>query len=139
MRSRYKSSKTKCGPNRRGSSIVEFAIMSPIIILIVFGTIDICSLYYLRQSGKLAAYEGCRIGLTTSGTDALVNNQATRVLNSRRITGYSITTIPPVADLTAGQLLNVRVTMPSSINLPLRGWLTGSSDVICEVKMPSEK
>ncbi len=124
---------------RRGSAIVEFAIMSPIVLLIVFGTIDVCSLYYLKQSSKLAAYEGCRIGLTASGTDTLVSNQATRVLNSRRIAGFSIATSPAVADLTPGQMLTVRVTVPSSINLPLRGWLTGSANVVAEVKMPSEK
>ncbi len=113
--------------------------MAPIILLIIFGTIDICSLYYLRQSAKLAAYEGCRIGLTASGTDALVSNQATRVLNSRRITGFTIQTIPSIQDLTPGQLLNVRITVPSTANLPLRGWFTGSANVVAEVKMISEK
>ncbi len=41
--------------SRRGAAIVEFAIMSQIVLLILFGTIDVCSLYYLRQSAKLAA------------------------------------------------------------------------------------
>ena len=125
--------------SRRGSAIVEFAIMSQIVLLILFGTIDICSLYYLRQSAKLAAYEGCRIGLTTSGTDLLVSNQATRVLNGRRISGFSIATIPAVAALTPGQLLTVRITVPSTVNLPLRGWFTGSAPVVVEVNMASEK
>lgn len=126
-------------PARRGAAIVEFAIMAQIVLLILFGTIDVCSLYYLRQSAKLAAYEGCRIGLTASGTDLLVSNQATRILNSRRIAGFTITTSPAVAALTPGQLLTVRVTVPSSVNLPLRGWFTGSAPVVAEVKMASEK
>ncbi len=125
--------------SRRGAAIVEFAIISQIVLLILFGTIDLCSLYYLRQSAKIAAYEGCRIGLTASGTDLLVSNQATRVLNSRRIVGFNITTVPAVTALTPGQLLTVRVTVPSTINLPLRGWFTGSAPVIAEVKMASEK
>ncbi len=125
--------------SRRGSAIVEFAVMSQIVLLILFGTIDVCSLYYLRQSAKLAAYEGCRIGLTASGTDLLVSNQATRILNARRIAGFTITTSPAVAALTPGQLLTVRLSVPSSINLPLRGWFTGSAPVITEVKMASEK
>jgi TadE-like protein len=113
--------------------------MAPIVLLILFGTIDVCSLYYLRQTAKIAAYEGCRIGLTSSGTDLLVSNQATRVLNSRRIAGFSISTTPAVSALLPGELLTVRVTVPSSANLPLRGWFTGSAPVVAEVKMASEK
>jgi Flp pilus assembly protein TadG len=134
-----KSRKPFSHSSRSGAAIIEFAVMSQIVLLILFGTIDVCSLYYLRQSAKLAAYEGCRIGLTASGTDLLVSNQATRLLNSRSIAGFTITTTPAVGSLTPGQLLTVRVTVPSTVNLPLRGWFTGSAPVVAEVRMASEK
>lgn len=127
-------------PNRRrGAAVVELAIMAPVIVLIVMATIDICSMYYLRQTCKLAAYEGCRIALTVKGTSALVQNQAQRVLNARRISGYTVSTTPAVESLVPGELLRVTVNAPSRTNLPLGGWLTGGRDVTADVVMVSEK
>lgn len=123
---------------RRGAAVVELAIACPVIVLVVMATIDICSMYYLRQTCKIAAYEGCRIALTVKGTDTLLRNQAERVLRSRNVTGYTIETSPGVANLTPGQLLRVTVTAPGSSNLPLGGWLTGGRSISADVVMVSE-
>ncbi len=123
---------------RCGAAVVELAIISPIIVLIVMATIDLCSMYYLRQTCKLAAYEGCRIGLTSKGSNLLVENQAMRILHSRRITGYTITITPAVHSLTSDDMLRVSVSAPTNENLPLNGWLCGGGNITTEVAMQAE-
>jgi hypothetical protein len=131
--------RSRRGKKRRGAVIVEFAVVAPVLVLLCMATIDLCALYYLRQTCKLAAYEGCRIGLTTKGSDGLVNNQAQRILNSRRVFGYTITTSPSAESLTVGQLFKVTISAPSNKNLPLRGWLIGGGSVTADVTMVSER
>ncbi len=132
-------STSKFHRRRHGAAVVELAIIAPVIVLIVMATIDICSMYYLRQTCKVAAYEGCRSALTTRGTSLLVQNQAQRILNSRRISDYTVTTTPPVENLTPGQFLKVTVTAPSRTNLPLGGWLVRGGNVTADVVMVSER
>jgi hypothetical protein len=138
LRKRHESFR-KVHRRREGAVIVEFAVIAPIIVLICMATIELCSLYYLRQTCKLAAYEGCRIGLTTKGSKGLVENQAKRVLNSRKIFGYDIDISPNPNTLKAGDLLTVRITAPPKKNLPLKGWLVGGADVDVQVVMMSEQ
>ena len=43
--------------------MVELAICLPVLILLLFGTIEACAIIYLNQSLKIAAYEGARVSL----------------------------------------------------------------------------
>jgi len=127
------------GPLRCGAVIVEFAIVCPIILLIVFGTIDVCSFYYLRQSLKVASYESSRVAVTVGATEALAKSQATMLLDSRRIKGYSVTLNPAPEKLKRGEFVTVRVTAPGSENLPLKGWFCGSLSTFGETSMMSDR
>jgi Flp pilus assembly protein TadG len=47
--------------HRRGAASVECAVCLPVVLLIVFGTIEACSLLFLQQNVQLAAYETARV------------------------------------------------------------------------------
>jgi len=42
--------------NKRGAAVVEFAILLPVFVLILFGSIEACSMIFLQQSLEMAAY-----------------------------------------------------------------------------------
>jgi hypothetical protein len=69
----------------------------------------------------------------------LVENQAKRILHSRRIDGYTITIVPSVSDLTANDMLRVNISAPTNKNLPLSGWLCGGGNITTEVAMLAER
>lgn len=46
--------------DRDGSVVVEAALVIPIIIAIMFGTLEVCAGYYVQESVTIAAYEGAR-------------------------------------------------------------------------------
>ena len=126
--------------SRRASSLVEFAIVGPVVIMTIFGTVDICCLYNLRSSIKLGAYQACRMGVTPGCTATTCRAQAQVFLDSRRIRNYTIQLTPAdPSTLTTGQFLTVTVTAPTSENLPLQGWFTQGRSVTATVSMVSER
>ncbi len=46
---------------RRGIATVEFAVIFPILLVMVLGTLEICQRLFSYQSATIAAYEGIRL------------------------------------------------------------------------------
>lgn len=68
----------KCGPRAagrhrsrsvigRGQSLVEFALVIPIFLFLLFGLIDVARLVYLNSTLSQAAREGARVGSVEAG------------------------------------------------------------------------
>lgn len=107
---------------RRGATIVEFAIVAPLLFAFLFGIVEI-SLAYNRQIGlHAAAREGGRAASlgTTTATEIRARVQAALV-------GVSLGATPTVTitpNLTrpcyqrAGQDVTVTVSVPASVSLP---------------------
>lgn len=60
--------------DRRGTSVVEFAVCMPLIMLIVLGAIEATSMIFLKQSLQAAAYEGSRRSIRIDGTEVQARN-----------------------------------------------------------------
>ena len=71
---------------RRGVATVEFAFALPALIALTIGTIDLCSMMFLKESVTLAAYEGARRGVGRGRTNAEVRARVEEFLNERNIT-----------------------------------------------------
>jgi len=125
--------------SRRGTAIVEFAVISPIIVLLIFATIDICSFMYLKQSLKVASYEATRVAVIVGSTRSLAQGQAELLLNQRGVKGYSVTINPSPESLNRGDFVTVRVTAPGGPNLPMRGWFCGGLNTFGETSMMSDR
>ena len=53
---------------RAGIAVVEFAVCLPILVLVVFGSIEACNAIYLKQAATASAYEAVRVATGTGGT-----------------------------------------------------------------------
>ena len=53
---------------RRGQSLVEFALVAPVLVLLVFGTIDFGRLIYTSVTIDQAVNEGARVAVRDSAT-----------------------------------------------------------------------
>lgn len=82
---------------QRGSAALEFAIILPLLITLVFGIIDVGLLLYNKQIITNASREGARAGIARSTTSVtnVVNNYCTGRLF---LNGSS----PPTTDVTGG-------------------------------------
>jgi len=131
-------SKARC-TTRAGTAIVEFAVIAPIVVLVIFATIDICSFLYLKQTLKVASYEATRVAVMVGSTNSLAESQAKMLLDQRGIKGYSVTISPAPESLTRGEFVSVRVAAPGGPNLPMQGWFCGTLNTFGETSMMSDR
>jgi len=100
----------------RGQAIVEFALILPIFILILFGIVEFGMVFNQYLVVTSASREGARIaalGGTDAETVAIVNTAAASIN-----TGQLTTVISPQVRV-RGQSVSVRVTNPVAIRTPL--------------------
>lgn len=98
---------------RKGAATVEFAICLPLILLLVFGSIEATDAIFLQQALTTAAYEGVRNATTSMGTSATAQTAANAVLTARGVTGATVTVSPAVTPATiSGTNVTVTVTAP---------------------------
>ena len=98
---------------RRGGAVVEMAVVTPLLLMILLGTIEFGYVFMMEQSITNAAREGCRMA-TLGGTitDAEIQK---RIHDSLAPTGLNVTTsmitITP-ATVANGQVVQVAVRVP---------------------------
>lgn len=73
-------------PARRGASAVEFALLLPVFLAIVFGSADVGWFMWSRASAILAVHDGCRAGsLVDPGLhDVVVTTATTAAINKMK-------------------------------------------------------
>ncbi len=55
------TTKRRCGKDRRGSAVVEFAVAAPLLVIMVFGMVEASRLYEMQNQLLMAAREGARL------------------------------------------------------------------------------
>ena len=92
--------------NQKGAAIIEFAIILPILVLLLSGTIEFGLLFYNKQVITNASREGARAGIT-DGVDSdaiktiVINYCVDRMISLKDpivITGNEVKDIPPDSD-----------------------------------------
>lgn len=56
--------------SQSGQTLVEFALVAPLLLMVLFGTIEFCFLYQSTNTINFAAREGARVGAVLGPTDA---------------------------------------------------------------------
>ena len=106
----------------RGAAAVEFAILLPVLMLILFGIIEFGMIMYSREVITNASREGARSGIvqaTAKPTEAQIQAVVTNYLNGTGI-DPNVTTISVVGEgLTAPNTLTVTVTYPYNFFVPV--------------------
>lgn len=125
--------------NRSGAAVVEFAVISPVFVAILLGTIEACSMIFLRQTVELAAFEAARVAIVKNTTTAQVQTAARNLLDARHVNGYTIT-ITPTAFQTAayGSFIRVEVSAPCSDNTLIPPMFYAGRTITGQVEMMKE-
>ncbi|MCA9160045.1 MAG: pilus assembly protein, partial [Planctomycetales bacterium] len=98
--------------------VVETAIALPLLVFIVFASIESCNAIFLKQTAASAAYEAAKIASNTGGTQLAANTRATEVLMARGITNATVTFDPALQENWGrGVMLSTTVSIPTTNNL----------------------
>lgn len=98
---------------RRGALTVEFALVAPLVFLVVFGAVEFARLNMLVNSMENAAYEGARRGIVPGATVAAVKAQAEQILQAVGAVSATVTVSPAVI---TNQTPYVTVTIQLPLN-----------------------
>lgn len=110
-------SKNKHNTKRRGVATVEFAVILPVMVLILMGTIECTSMIFLQQSLEIVCYETVRAASRpqTLAADALL--RADELIVDRALNDCVVTIDPPVLSTMAqGAAITVTATAGTTEN-----------------------
>ena len=124
----------------RGSVAVELALLLPVLLLVLIGTMEYGWLYLKTQQIGAAARNAARVGIVEGATNAEVQASVDAVMAEADLdgSGYSTTISPDVAAAAAGTTVTVTVSVPASalaltaFPLPRPDTLTGRSSMVKE-------
>ena len=120
--------RNRLGMRRRALAVVELDFCMPILVLVLFATIEACSMLHLKQTLKITAFEGVRIGLNPNSTAVTVEDQCEALLDDRNVQSYSVSMVPtnPQA-VVSGDYFQVTVTANCADNSLMGGWFYGNA------------
>jgi hypothetical protein len=140
-RSRFNRRRSRKQHQRSGIASVEFALVLPALLALTLGTMDACSMLFLKETTVLAAYEGARAGVGRGRTNQDVVQRVTEFLDERNIRyDANVVQIEGRGFDEAETLENVTVTVvvPSVGNLLIPTRMFGDVDVSASVTMRKE-
>jgi Flp pilus assembly protein TadG len=123
--------------NRRGSSVVEFALCAPVLFAVLFGIIEYARMLQIQHTVRQAALEGARAGIAL---DAQTSDVTTAATNITGIIGI----VSPTVTITPNPLLwaSTTVSVTVSANAGQNGWLlwffTAGSPITATITMDRE-
>ena len=85
----------RCKDTRRAraAAVVEFAVVLPLLLTILFGIIEYGWVFMVRQTLQTAAREGCRLAVLQTSVDPYTNvtERVGQVMGPTGLTTYSVT------------------------------------------------
>lgn len=115
-------------PGRRGAAVVEFAVVAPILFLLIFGMIEFGRMVMVQQVLTNASREGARVGILDGATTSEVTSKVNTYLTAAKITGATVTVTPdPPSNAGAGDsvTVDVKVNFNNVTWLPVPWFLGG--------------
>ena len=105
---------------RRGAAAVEFAVVAPVFLLLVFGMIEYGRMVMVQQVLTNASREGARVAVLDGSTSQEVQDTVNQYLNSGSISG-AVITVDPANPADAG--FGDPVTVSVDIGFSQVSWL----------------
>ncbi|MCA9134032.1 MAG: pilus assembly protein [Planctomycetales bacterium] len=100
-------------PRRRATAVVELAVCLPLIVLLIFASLEGANLLFLRQAVVQSAYETAKSVAKSNSSQANATTLGTQVLAARGVVAPTITFSPEAVDaLAAGTPFTVSVAVP---------------------------
>jgi Flp pilus assembly protein TadG len=100
--------------NNYGQALVEFALVLPILLILVFGITEFGRYLYLKNTATNGARQGARVAATTINwaQQAPIFSAATSLIHGATVT------ILPIAQPTTGATVTVTITKPFASIVP---------------------
>lgn len=99
---------------RSGATAVEFALVLPLLLLFVFGSLEFSRANMLRNTIENAAFEGARQGITPGATAGEAQAAAESLLTILRVNDSTVT-VTPATIVPTTEFVTVTVTAPMTI------------------------
>ena len=136
LRKKNQTARTK---RRLGNATVELAVCLPVLVLIVFGSLQASSMYFLRQAMVQSAYEVVKEAARADGSQALARERSEQTLAFRNITGETISFFPDNSEaVERGTPITVTVSAPGDENSVLPFGVFGGRTVSASATMNKE-
>jgi len=100
--------------HERGASVLEMALVLPILLMLSFGIVDYGYFFYVKNTVQGAAQAGARAAIPASATNSDVTNLINNMMTASGLqnSGYSVTLSPSdVSTASAGSSITVTVTV----------------------------
>lgn len=117
---------------------MEFAVCLPVLVLLVFGSIEASSFIFLKQSLSVASYEGAREAAKSNSTDADAVARAEAILTSRGVNDFEVRFPEGVDGVERGEQIVCEVSAPTRTNSPLAGDFVANRNLTTRVVMLKE-
>jgi Flp pilus assembly protein TadG len=98
---------------RRGSAIVETAVVAPLLLLAMFGMVELGQAYNVKQTVTLAAREGARAAALPGATFTDAQAAANASMTMAGLSGHTVTSNIATMAATESQVW-VKVAIPFS-------------------------
>jgi hypothetical protein len=126
-----------------GTAVIEFALVLPILVMLVFGIFQFGVFYNRQQLFHSAAREGARLGAIPTSTVDEIDLRAREALNGNPLLDVATITITPnggsgsrPCEGRTGESVIVQIQAPTTIEIPMIGdqdlRITGRGEFRCE-------
>ncbi|WP_231744177.1 TadE family protein [Stieleria neptunia] len=122
---------------RRGSAMVEFAIVAPLLFFFFFAAFEFCRVAMIRHTVDNAVYEGCRKAIVPGGTAADARSTANTVLGTLGLHGATVNVSPAqINNQTPELTVTIEVSLDANTFVPPQ--FTGGKKIVRTLTMKRE-
>jgi Flp pilus assembly protein TadG len=123
---------------KRGAVAVEFAVITPVFILIFLFTVDLCNNIFMKQSLQTAAYEGARTAIVPGSNIYDIETKVQETATARNVGPVTVTIVPSNFDTAPiGTFITIEVQATKS-SPSLLSQFNPNSNVVERVSMMKE-
>ena len=110
----------RIAPNRRGAAVVEFALVAPLFIMLVFGILEYGRMVMVQQVLTNAAREGARAAVLDGATGDSVTGKVNTYLQGASVPNATVTITPTNPSAAA---MGDPVTVTAQVTFGQVSWL----------------
>jgi Flp pilus assembly protein TadG len=122
--------------SERGAVLAEFALVAPVLLMLVFGVFQLGLAFSRAQAVEAAAREGGRLASLSSTSTSEIVSRVNATLVGTTAGAPTVTVAPGPCDGRQGESVTVTVSVPHRITIPLTldrdVTLTGQAVFRCE-------
>lgn len=125
--------------SRSGSAVLELAVCLPMLSLLVFGTIETCSMIYVRETLTVGCYEGIRVAIKRGKGEADATARVQEVLATRNVKQAAVSySTANLAQAAPGTEIRIQISVPCAANSILPPQVFAGRSIVASATMTKE-